>query len=270
MAMLNTVLGDIDALDRLSSRGGIANRIDPRAMLIATALFVLAVVSYPKYEIENLLPFFVYPIIMISLGAVPFGVVARYLLIASPFAVMVGIFNPLLDTREMIVVGSISISSGWISFISILLRFSLSVSGALVLLACTGYVRTCAGLAGLGAPRLLVTQFLLLYRFVFILADEAYRMARAHSLRSRGARNPGVSVFASLAGHLLIRAYDRGLRLHQAMLARGFDGTLRTNRELRWKPVDTLFVVVCASFFAALRFGNVSRTLGELVMETQR
>ena len=92
-------------------------------------------------------------------------------------------------------------------------------------------------------------------------------MARAYALRSRSGRGPAIRVWGSLAGNLLLRAYDRGLRLHTAMLCRGFDGTLRPQRRLHWSWTDSWYVVGWCAFFALVRFGHCAGRLGRWTME---
>ena len=253
----------MDVLDRLAAQETPVHRLDPRAKVIATALYLVTVVSFAKYEVAELLPLAIFPAALLAVGQVPARVVLRYLLVASPFAVLVGVLNIFLDRQVVAQWGPLAVSGGWMSFLSILIRFLLTVSGALALLACTGYLAVCAALGRLGVPRLLVMQFMLLYRFIFILADEAARMVRARELRSAGGRGASVHVWGSLAGHLLLRAYDRGLRVHAAMLARGFDGTWRSSRTLRWSAADTWFLALCLAGLALVRFGQVAQRLGQ-------
>jgi cobalt/nickel transport system permease protein len=264
---LDAAILDIHRLDRLAAGDSPVHRVDPRAMVLVTAGFLVTVVSFPRQEIAELMPLALYPAALVAAGRVPVRVLARYLLLASPFAVMVGIMNPIVDREIAARIGPLALSGGWLSFLSILGRSLLTVSAALVLLACTGYVSVCAALGRLGAPRLLVTQFLLLYRFMFVLTEEAARMARAHALRSCSGRAAGIRVWSSLAGHLLLRTYDRGLRLHAAMLCRGFDGTLRPARTLRWSWTDTCFLAGWCGFFILVRFGGCAERLGGWVVE---
>ena len=123
--------------------------------------------------------------------------------------------------------GGVAISVGWVSFASILLRFALTVSAALLLVAGTGMHPLCAALGRLGVPRVFTVQLLFLHRYIFVLAGEA----DAHGHRARAARRRArahaLAVYASLLGHLLLRAFERARRIHLAMLARGFDGELR-------------------------------------------
>jgi len=270
MAQFESALNDIRALERLAARDSPVQRLDPRAMVIVTAAFLITVVSFPKYEIAGLVPLVLYPAILVAVGNLPLRVLVRYLLLAAPFAVLVGLFNPLLDRAITARLGALAVSGGWLSFLSILARFLLTVSAALLLLAATGYSALCSALGRLGMPRLLTTQFLLLYRFIFIVADEAQRMVRAYVLRSRRAGGMPLRVWSSLTGNLLLRAYDRGLRVHTAMLSRGFDGFMRSRHTPHWSWLDSGFVLACAGFFLLARFGHPAELLGRWVLQVLR
>ena len=88
---------EADRLDRLSYLDSPAHRLDPRAKLLATLAFVVAVVSFPKYEVSALTPFVFFPLLLAGAGGIPLGLIARRVVIVSPFAIMIGLFNPLLD-----------------------------------------------------------------------------------------------------------------------------------------------------------------------------
>ena len=81
-----------------------------------------------------------------------------------------------------------------------MLRFLLTASAALVLTATTSFNGVCLALERLRVPDVFVTQLLLLYRYIFVLADEALRMARARSLRAVGRRGMGLRVYAQILG----------------------------------------------------------------------
>jgi cobalt/nickel transport system permease protein len=119
----------------------------------------------------------------------------------------------------------------------------------------------CAALGRLGTPRLFVAQLLFLYRYAFVLGGEASRMGTARMLRG-GTGSPALAVYGSLAGHLLLRAFDRAERIHRAMLARGFDGEVRAMRALDWKAADTRFAAGWCAFFALARAVDLPQLLG--------
>jgi len=251
-------------LDRLGYGETIIHRLDPRAKTLATVAFILTVVSYPKYSVAPLIPFAIYPLIFIILGQIPPGLILKRTAAVSPLAVLVGIFNPLLDTEPMARIGGIEITGGWISFISILLRFFLTVGAALALVATTSFPRICQGLDALKVPRAFIVQMLFLYRYLFVLIGEAVRMRRARDLRRFGRRmglRPRVAV--SLIGVLFLRTYERAERIFLAMCARGFDGHVRLARRLRFAWADAAFVTGTVAACLILRLVPVVQWLGQ-------
>jgi len=262
MTRLHTALDDLRALDALGARDTALARRDPRAKVVATVLFIVTVVSFDRYSVAALLPLALYPCVLAAQGEVPARALWRTLALASPFALMVGIFNPLLDRTPMLAWGGVELSAGWISFAAIVLRFALTVSAALVLAAGTGMHTLCAALARLGVPHAFAVQLLFLYRYLFVLADEAARQTTARRLRAGDHQRLAVAVYASLAGHLLLRAFERAQRIHLAMLARGFDGELRLACRWHWQRADTFFVVAWIAYFGCVRAVDLPRVLG--------
>ncbi|MDR2849084.1 MAG: cobalt ECF transporter T component CbiQ [Verrucomicrobiota bacterium] len=257
-------VGRMDDVGRLDTP---VHRIDARAQTVTTLLFIGVVMSFPRDAVSAVTPLLLYPLSLMAAGRVPPAGVFRKLLVAAPFAVMVGLFNPVFDRAPALVAGGMTVTEGWLSFASILLRFVLTVSAALVLVACTGMQRLCAGLERLGVPRVFVVQLLFLYRYLFIVADEGGRMLRSLELRSVVKRRLPFRLYVSLVGHLLLRAMARADRVYRAMLARGFDGEVRALRPLRLRWADPVFVCGWAVFFAAARNWNLAELLGGLVVK---
>jgi len=101
VSSVTTGLSALDRLDRLARLDTSIHRVDPRAKVIATAVFIVCVVSYGKYDLLGLLPFALFPVIMATEGGLPLGFLGRLLLVVSPFALVLGAFNPLFD-REVV------------------------------------------------------------------------------------------------------------------------------------------------------------------------
>jgi cobalt/nickel transport system permease protein len=85
-------------------------------------------------------------------------------------------------------------------------------------------------------PRVLVAIISFMWRYIFVLVDEALRLGRAREARSavRSGQKSGGSlswrakVVGGMAGNLFIRSYSRSERIYNAMAARGYQGELRT------------------------------------------
>lgn len=265
MATIDGAILDFKRLETLASGDTALHRLDPRAKVIVTALFIMAVVSHDRYEIIRLVPFFIFPAALIAAGNLPLSYLVRKILLLCPFVIVVGIFNPLVDRTPVVQLGSFAISGGWLSFVSILTRSTLTVGAAFVLLALTGFPAICRTLEQLGMPRPFAVQLLFLYRYIFVLTEETGRASRARELRSCGKKGRGMASFASLVGHLLLRTWQRAERIHAAMLSRGFDGSFKNSRKSSFGSKEYLFVALWGLFLVTARLVDLPKLLGTLI-----
>ncbi|MCX6995523.1 MAG: cobalt ECF transporter T component CbiQ [Kiritimatiellaeota bacterium] len=260
-------IGRMDELGRMDTP---VHRLDARAKAVVTLAFIGVVMSFPRYALSALTPFLLYPVAILAVGQIPARHILKKILVAAPFALAIGIFNPFMDRQPVAALGSLVITGGWVSFASILFRFVLTVGAALALVACTGMYRLGAGLEQLGVPRVFVMQLLFLYRYLFVVADQSVKTLRGVELRSAGARALRPRVYGSLIGQLLLRSLDRAERVYRAMVARGFDGALRVPRPSSFCWTDWGFVGACLVFFAAARAWNLAAACGRLLTAVAR
>ena len=256
---LDKNLNDLVSCSTAARGSSLMHRLDPRAKWLVVLVFAVTATSFGKYEISRLMPLFFFPFAMIALSGVPVADVLKRTALAVPFILLVGLFNPFFDRCVLVNLWGVPLTGGWVSFLSITLRSVLVVSSVVLLSLTTRSDRLFTGLGGLGVPSLLVVQLQFLNRYILLLAGEAQRIVRAHSLRS-GSRRSGVSLFLSgpMLGILLLKSMDRATRVHWAMLARGFDGEIRTSCPLKfsWQR-DGAFVLIWIAFFGAARFIDI-------------
>ena len=265
MASLSGALLDLKRLDQLAAGDTAMHRLDPRAKVLATLIFIVSVVSFGRYELSALIPFFVFPAFLVALGQLPAGYLISKLALVCPLAIAVGAFNPFFDRAVLLHLGPLDVTGGWISFASILVRTVLTVGAALTLAALTGFPSICRALERLGMPRAFAMQLLFLYRYLFVLTEEGARASRARELRSFGGRGLGFASYVSLLGHLLLRTWQRAERTHMAMLARGFSGVFPGREHSRFGAPELLFLLAWSSLCITLRFNNGAQFLGALV-----
>jgi cobalt/nickel transport system permease protein len=264
MGNLGDRFAELGTLDALGSLDSPIHRLDPRAKVLATLGFLLAVASFGRYEVSALLPFVFFPVVVAALGGVPFRYLLKRVLLALPFVLVLGAFNPVLDRHVMLQLGDLAISGGWLSFASMVLRLILTVAAGVVLVATTGLDGVCLALERLGLPEVFVMQIGFLHRYSFVLVEEAGRMLRAREQRANG-RRLSLRAFSVLLGHLLLRTWDRARRIHLAMLARGFEGHFHTRRRRSFRAQDVLFLAAWGSAFLFLRLVHVPRLLEALL-----
>ena len=267
MAGTESRLFDITFLDMLACRESPVHRLDARAKVLTTFIFVVVVAYFDKYAVVSLLPLFLFPLALVVLARLPLSFLAKRLLLVAPFALLVGVFNPLLDQQTQLLLGTFEVAGGWLSFASILLRFTLTVGMALVLISVTSFPGICNAIDRLGAPRIFALQLLFLYRYIFVLGEEARRMVRARSLRSFHGRGNGLKIYGALLTQLLWRTMGRAQRVHKAMLSRGFVGRIPLLQMKRFAWQDGVFVGLWCSFFVAVRVLSGSAGLQAWVVE---
>ena len=265
MASIDGALLDFKRLDRLAAGDTALHRLDPRAKVLATLVFIVSVVSFGRYELSGMIPFFIFPAVIIGLGDLPAGYIFRKVALLCPLALAVGVFNPIFDRAPLMQLGPLDISGGWISCASIVIRTALTVSAALILVALTGFPAICRALQRLGMPTAFAVQLLFLYRYIFVLTEEGGRASRARELRSFGNKGRGLASQGSLLGHLLLRTWQRAERIHMAMLARGFSGAFHTGEQSRFGAAELLFLSGWSTLFITLRLNNAAQLLGSLV-----
>ena len=128
--------------------------------------------------------------------------------------------------------------AGVMRFAAITLKSWLSVQAAVLLAATTRLPDLLVALSALRIPRLLVAVIGLMWRYMFLLVEEAARLLRARLARSgttgNGKQRKGGSlswrakVAGGMAGGLFVRSIERSERVYAAMLARGYDGIPRS------------------------------------------
>jgi len=113
--------------------------------------------------------------------------------------------------------------NGIFIFLSLVVKSTLCLLTVILLSNTTPFSMLLASLKRFGVPELLVTILALMYRYLFVLIDEAERLSRARSSRTfSDSRLRRWHSLASLVGQLFVRSTERAERIYAAMSARGW------------------------------------------------
>lgn len=252
MSSITNAIFNLRQMDELASQNTPVHRIHPLAKIIVTMMFLVTVVSFGKYSISGLFGLAVYPLVVMSLAELPTKVILKRLLILEPFVLGIGIFSPFFDPNT-IIIGPLTLSAGWVTLFSILIKGSLTITAGLLLIATTGIDRVAEGLRMLKVPRILVLQILLTYRYVLVLIEELSRMTRAYFLRSPSDKGIQRNVWGSFAGQLLLRTYERAQRIYVSMTLRGFRGEYHVGKTTKMHGKDWLYLLSWCMIFLICR-----------------
>jgi cobalt/nickel transport system permease protein len=203
------------------------HRLPAHVKVVALVAFALVVVATPR---ERLLAFAGYAVLLaavVALAALPPGFVLKRMVVEVPFVVF-ALVLPFVSTGPRVDLLGLSLSqdgllAGW----NILAKGTLGVLAAIVLAATTDARALLLGLQRLRLPARMVEIAAFMVRYADVVVKDLQRMRIARESRGFEGRHLGhLKVVAQGAGALFIRSYERGERVHLAMLSRGYTGAL--------------------------------------------
>ena len=203
------------------------HRLEPQCKLAATVLFILAVVATPRESFWAYGCYAVVVVVMARIAQLPFRLLLRRLAIELPF-VAFAFFLPIVGGGERVdVVGlSLSVAGLWGAW-NILVKGTLGVAATVIMAATTPVPDILHGLDRLRVPRAFTAIAGFMVRYLDVIAGEMRRMKVARESRGHDPRWIWQArAVAASAGALFIRSYERGERVHLAMLSRGFGGSM--------------------------------------------
>ncbi len=239
-------------IDRFAYQDSPIHRLDPRAKTLAVLAYSVMLISPGRYVIPS--PWYVvFPAGLLIWGRIPLGFVFKHTLIVAPFILFAAVLSPLFDATP-VRLGEWTVRGGWVTAVSLVIRFVLGMAALIALASTTRFPELLKGLEKLGMPRLLITQLRFLYRYLFLLVDQAMHMRLARRARDCG-RGPLATRWRAGGGQvgvLFLRTLESAERMHLAMMARGYDGRIRLLEPLRWRRRDTLLILATAAYLAAV------------------
>ncbi len=257
-------LSELHEMDELAVRDSPVHRLHPLSKLLATVAYIAVVMSYPKYALSALAPMVLWPVLLFQLSGIPVRTCFYKLRIVLPLVLAVGVFNPFFDRAPLLTLGTLPVSGGVISMLTLMLKGTLCLMASFLLMATTPIDVLCAGLRQLRVPGMLVTLLLLTYRYVGVMTEEVSVMTEAYRLRAPGQKGIHYTAWGSFLGQLLLRSMDRAEELYSSMLLRGFRGEFPYADARPFTRRDLLYPVACTAVFLLLRFVDLAQLLGSL------
>ncbi|MBM4249556.1 MAG: cobalt ECF transporter T component CbiQ [Euryarchaeota archaeon] len=231
---------NIGQVDRHAGRSPLRT-LDPRCKILAIAAFVVMVALLRDWHVLAFA--LIYVVALLSVSGVPARHLAGQFALALPFALLGAL--------------SVFLAAGPLPAFAMFLRIGSCVLALLMLSGTTPFFDLLKGLQRLRMPRLFVNLLLFTYRYLFVIAGEMRRMSVAR--RARGGRRgrslldrAAMRTVSFSAGMVLVRAHERGQRMHDALRSRGFDGEIRTITRFRAGAAEALFSVAVVSFAVLL------------------
>jgi cobalt/nickel transport system permease protein len=237
-------------LDIDSQGTSIWHRLTPRIRLICSLLFVFATALTPNGHWWTWIIYGSGLAVLLALTQITLSVLLKRVAIESSFLVVV-LLGALFRSD-----GIVLWHWGWlrITDVGLTVLGSVTLKAVLCLIMLNLLVLTTAipallhALVALRMPPLLVAIFAAMYRYIYVLLEEFSIMRRAAASRNlMGSSKQQRLVVGNMIGALFVRTYDRGDRIHQAMLARGYTGLPPVMEIPQEKRIDKAFLALVLS-----------------------
>ena len=203
------------------------HRLPAEVKVVAMVAFIFTVVATPPDQFWAFGVYAVFLVVVASMARIPATVILPRMLVEVPF-VFFALLMPFFGSGPTVEILGLTLSqAGLLAGWNILVKGTLGVVCSILLAATTPARDLLLGLERLKVPALLVQIASFMLRYSHVVTEEMHRMALAREARgfhARGIRS--WPVIARSAGALFIRSYERGERVHLAMLSRGYTGRL--------------------------------------------
>ena len=209
-----------DGLERHRHGSSPLHRLDVRVKLLGAVGLIVVVLGLPVVAWREFGAVGLFLAFLVGLSGIPPRELGRrWMGLFVLVAFLVAMIAPAHPDRPRY--GLVAVASG------ILIKNGLALLTMIVLAGTTPFPRLLIGMRKLGMPAVLVATLQFMERYRHVLVDEVDRMATAR--RARTFRRGGAlswSVLGGLIGQLFLRTFERAERVHDAMIARGWDGTI--------------------------------------------
>lgn len=217
-------------LEEYTEGNSALHRLDARIKLLCAIISIFCIVVLAHWYTP--LIFFVVCFGLVIASKAPLKVYSKRLLIPLSLIAFIGLIMPFTYGTTIIArvpLLTIPIYSQGIYFgVLVFTRCIAAVSVLNLLILVTPITKVMDALAWYRMPAVIVDTMMLMFRYIGILSDESTRMYRAQA--SRCGHSKSVSYFkrltnyGNIAGSLLIRAFDRSVKVGNAMVSRGYTG----------------------------------------------
>ena len=199
--------------------------LPPQCKLLALVAFVLTVVATPAAQYWAFAAHLLLLAGVAALAGLRPGLILRRMTVEVPFLLFAATL-PFVARGPRVEVLGLSLSQeGLLGAWNLAAKGSLGVVAAVLLTATTDLRRLLRGLERLRVPELFVQIATFMLRYADVVVDDLRRMRVARESRGFEARSlRQLPVLAAAASALFLRSYERGERVHLAMLSRGYDG----------------------------------------------
>ena len=229
-------------MDRWSRRSSPLHARDPRAKVLVLLTFLVALATTAPNALPTLVIYAALLVSWILIAGLPLGGLLLRAMAILPLSLTFGLVTWLAGDR-------------WRA-IGLVEKSYLSTVAVMLLVGTTPLPRLMGGLEALGTPRLLVLMAQFLYRYLFVISEQAQHVRVAAACRAGMSKSQRKAKFRAAAGALAVlfaRSYYRAEGIHRAMMSRAFGGRFLPLNPLRFGWLDGCFALGAGALVILVR-----------------
>lgn len=253
MSGISDAILELHKLDMETEKSGWLQELSPLAKLLVTFFFIMITVSFGKYDLSGLLKMGIYLIVLFVLGDISVKNLLKRLKVILAVVCLVGAANPFFDRTPAFSIGAFVVTGGMVSAVTLMIKGIFAVSAAYLLMITTSIRALCYALRQLHVSKMLVTVFMLIYRYIIVFLKETERMTDAYMLRAPGQRGIHYKVWGTFVGQLLLRSMDRAQTVYDSMVLRGYDGEFYLRHKKKAGKGDYMYAAVWGAILLLIR-----------------
>lgn len=238
-------------IDRYATIKSSIHDFDPRAKIVCLLILIFSIVLINDLIVLSLAC--ISSLLLVLLSKLPIGFIVKRLKWVFFFVIALLVIIPITTSGQVVFsLGFITITKQGVHLASMISLKALSAALLLFPMVSTmTFITFIRAIEHLRIPNKIVQMISFIYRYIFVISDELYKTRL--SVKSRNVNKKSYflkhQVLGNVIGMIMIRSYERGERIRDAMISRGYNGTIKSIHTFKLKKMDILkfSLIVCWS-----------------------
>lgn len=268
MNRIEDAIYQVHLMDNKTNNNTFLNQVHPLVKLLITVIYIVLLTSINKYNLTTTLAMSIYLIIVSIIGDLSIKNCIKRLKPVLLLLIVIGIANPILDRVVITYIGIIPITTGMVSMLTLVLKGIFAIISSYFLIVTTGIENICYALKKMHIPNILITVFMLIYRYIIVFLKEVQRIWIAYSLRAPKQRGVNFKVWGSMIGSLMIRSIDKAQIVYESMELRGFSPDTFWVKEQKLDRNSIGYLSFGILLLSIIRFIPIFEMVGNIFINT--
>ncbi len=238
--------------------------IHPLVKLLLTITYIILLTSINKYNLTTTLAMSIYLILISFIQEIPVREILKRFKIIFLLLFFIGIANPIIDKDIIMYIGHLPVTTGEISLITLMLKGLFAIISSFILISTTKIEEICYSFKLLHIPNMLITTFLLTYRYIILFLKETHKIWIAYQMRAPNQKGIRFKAWGSMIGSLTIRSIDKANTIYDSMELRGFDPENFFIENIKFNKKSLNYLILGLGIMFILRYIPIFDMLGKL------